>query len=739
MRLNIYLSLSLFILALSNTSFAQNSIKGTLYEKGTKNKLENTNIFIMPYKLKATTNGEGQFLFPDVPNGEFEIIVNRSGYIRLKDSFKEVIGTLDLYLEKEFYDVFETVVTGQEVKKDITKRTLSQKDFLKAPGAQEDPVKAVQNLPGVASQGFSSQIVIQGSEPDDTRYSINGHEIPLIFHFGGLTSVVTPTAVKEVEYLAAGYGPEYGRALGGIINLTTRKPKTDRWHGEGFLDITKLGALTEGPINEKSSIVTSARISYFGKFIEKAAEEMDDFAVTAAPEFQDLYVNYNYEISEDENFSLVALSSKDSLELIIKEGDNPNIEGDISNETTFNRIIPSYTKRINEKTNLNLSMAYGKDNLSFNLGERFFNLSSTTISNRASIDYKASDELRNIFGVDTIWRKYDLDILLPSSNSGGGVSSGSSNDIFAKLTGEYSESAVYFRNIYKATSKLSISPNLRAEYLSATKRSYLMPRVNSTYSIDDSTNLNLAYGTYYQAPQNGQDSEEFGNPDVGAEKSTHYYLSVSKDFREGSNKGLLLDFGIFHKKLDDLIVGTSEKRSDGSSVKNNNKGEGEVNGAQLQASFKFDEYTFLTSYTYMKSKRVDPENGNYPSQYDQTHNLNLIAVYERSRWSFSTRLRFVSGSPYTPVTGSTYDADTDVYIPMRGSFYSERYDDFFQLDFRVDRKFIYKTWILSAYLDIQNLTNTNNGQGISYNYDYSDSEKSAGTPIIPIFGVRGEF
>lgn len=736
MRLNIFLSLSLFITGFVS---AQTTIKGTLYEKGTKNLLKETNIFILPHKLKATTDQEGKFIFTDVPNGKFEFIVNKSGYIRLTEKGNTKNLNYNLYIEKEFYDVFETVVTGKEIKKDVAKKTLSQKEFLKAPGAQEDPVRAVQNLPGVANQTFSSQVVIQGSEPDDTLYTINGHEIPLIFHFGGLTSVVTPTAVDEVEFLAAGFGPEYGRALGGIINLNTRSARDDRWRGEGFIDITKLGALTEGPINERSSMVASARVSYFGKIFEKVAEEMDDFAVTAAPEFQDYYVNYDYKISDNEDFNLVAISSKDTLNLIIKEGDDPNIEGDISNTTTFHRIIPRYTKTINDKAKLDLSLAYGEDNLNFSLGERFFDLRSTVLTQRGELEYKYDKSLTNYLGTDIQWRKFNLDILLPSRSNSGGVNAGSGQDTFAKLEGENTDSAVYVRNVYKYNEKLTLSPNLRGEYFSSTEEFYFAPRINATYALSSSLFLNFASGIYYQGPQNGENSEEFGNPKVGAEKSTHYLFSVIKDFRGGSNKGLTLDVGLFYKDLDDLIVDTSRKRSDGTSIRNTNQGEGSVQGLQLQGSYKFDEYTFLTSYTYLKSRRNDPENGTYPSQFDQTHNLNLIGIYERSRWVFSTRLRYVTGGPYTPVVGSSYDADNDIYIPNRGDFYSERFDDFFQLDFRIDRKFIYRTWILSAYLDIQNLTNANNGQGISYSYDYSQSEKAAGTPIIPIFGVRGEF
>lgn len=737
MRLSLFWSLSLLLISF-NTE-AQVSVQGVLFEKGTKKRLSETNVFILPYKLKATTDSEGKFFFPEVPNGDFQFVVNKSGYLRLDEKSKTSSENFFLYLEKESYQVFETVVTGKEIKKDVAKRSLNQNQFLTAPGAQEDPVRAVQNLPGVANQTFSSAIVIQGSEPDDTLYTINGHEIPLIFHFGGLTSVVTPTAVEEVEFLAAGFGPEYGRALGGVINLKTKQARTDRWRGEGFVDITKVGALTEGAINEKSSLVASARVSYFGKIFEAVAEEMDDFAVTAAPEFQDYYLNYNYKINDNENFNLLAISSKDTLNLIIKEGDDPNIEGDISNVTTFYRFLPSYQKRFNDKTKLDVSLAVGEDNLNFSLGNRFFDLRSKVITQRGEVEYKSDEKLTYFVGTDIQWRQTELDLLVPTRSNAGGVNAAAGREVFAEIEQENTDAALYFRNQYKYSDQLTFYPNLRAEYFSITEQSYLMPRFNASYLYNNSTTLNFATGLYYQAPQNGENSEEFGNPDVDAEQTIHYLFSIVKDFRGGSNQGLTLDLGFFYKDLDNLIVNTSRTRSDGTSVRNTNEGEGSVQGIQLQGSYRLGEYTLMTSYTYLNSRRTDPENGTYPSQFDQTHNLNLIGVYERSRWVFSTRFRYVTGGPFTPINGATFDSDNDLYIPRRGDFFSERFDDFLQLDFRVDRKFIYKTWILSAYLDIQNLTNANNGQGISYSYDFSESEKAAGTPILPIFGLRGEF
>lgn len=62
-----------------------------------------------------------------------------------------------------------------------------------------------------------------------------------------------------------------------------------------------------------------------------------------------------------------------------------------------------------------------------------------------------------------------------------------------------------------------------------------------------------------------------------------------------------------------------------------------------------------------------------------------------------------------------------------------------QLDLRADRKWIYDTWILSLYIDIQNVSSQKNQEGVMYAYDYSEKKEITGLPILPTFGLKGEF
>ena len=125
---------------------------------------------------------------------------------------------------------------------------------------------------------------------------------------------------------------------------------------------------------------------------------------------------------------------------------------------------------------------------------------------------------------------------------------------------------------------------------------------------------------------------------------------------------------------------------------------------------------------------------------DQTHNITAVGQYRITpTWEVGARFRFVTGSPTTPVVGASYDSDADTYVPVYGAHNSERLAAFHQLDVRVDKHFVFDDWKLTAYLDVQNVYNHANAEGVSYNYDYSESRPAAGLPLIPSFGVKGEF
>jgi hypothetical protein len=716
------------------------SLEGTLLERGTRTPLKDVNIFLLPHKLKAVSDLKGRFVFTQVPVGECELVVNLSGYKKYSRTFSCTEGaSFKIFLEKIFYTTFETTVTAKAIKRDDQAQSLTQEEFLKAPGSfGGDPVRAAQNLPGVAASGANAQIIVQGASPDDTGYVINGHRVPIVFHFGGLSSVIIPEAVERVDLLPAGYGPEYSRAIGGIIGLTTKKPKEDRLHGMAYVDLLNTGGLVEGPIDDTSSFLISGRYSYIGQVLKTVASKNEDFSLTAAPTYYDSTAIYRKRLNEKNEFKTTAIFSKDKLELILNKpaNDQPKLRGNFSNRTEFFRIIPQLTTRLNETTSMDHSLGVGRDNLLVRIGGRYLDVNSSVLSHRSEIQKTWSGTYKTYFGLDNEIDRAFVRINLPNSFSVGGVNTPFSVGETRKFDTDVTSAQLgaYFRQEIKPSqdSRWTFLPNLRVDHLTITNETSLQPRLSSRYQWGSGLQLHGSFGKYTQAPQPQETSEDYGNKNLKSPYAYHYMLGYKKDFKNGGTQGWDFTNNFFYKDLQNLVV---------PDVQNNyeNGGTGKIYGGEVQAKWRKEEWSGQVVYTLLKSERTIPGFGTRPAEFDQTHNLNLIGAFNSDRWTYSARFRYVSGLPYTPVRGASFDTDNDVYIPLAGQLFSQRFNDFKQLDIRIDRKFIYDEWILSAYVDIQNITNSENAQNIEYSFDYSSKEKVRGLPILPTFGVKGEF
>jgi hypothetical protein len=562
--------------------------------------------------------------------------------------------------------------------------------------------------------------------------------VPLVFHFGGLSSVIIPEAVERVDLLPSGYGPEFSRAIGGVVGLTTKSPTTERAKGMAYIDLLNTGGLYEAPIDDQSNILISGRYSYIGQVLKAVAKKSDNFQLTAAPTYFDLTTIYERKLNANNKLKMTLVGSQDELSLVLNKnvGNDPALRGNFYNRSRFFRLIPQVTTELENKAKLDNSIAVGKDQILLDIAGQYLDIDSTVVSQRSEYSKEDSNNYKYYVGLDNQFVWSDVLINLPSSYSVGGVPNPFSTGDKKKYGISDFESVlgVYIRQEIKTSkdSPWTYLPNFRLDHFSATKETHLAPRFQLRYKVDESLLLRGSIGQYFQPPQPQEYAAYYGNPNIKAPQSIHYTVGWSKDFRKGETQGLELTNNFFYKNLKNLVVSDISKNY-------NNNGTGEIRGGEVQAKYKWNEYSSQLVYTYLNSTRYIPGFGTHPSQFDQTHNLNLIGLMNKEKWTYSVRFRLVSGNPYTPVTGGTFDADNDVYIPKRGELYSKRFNAFNQLDIRIDRKYIYDTYILTAYLDIQNLMNAKNPSNIQYSYDYSQNEMVNGLPILPTFGIKGEF
>ncbi len=737
-------------------SLARFDVSGRLFEKGTRKPLVGVNLYILPEGLKATSQKDGYFEFKQVAPGAHEWVVSATDYKRLKEPFdlKAPVNDQRLYLERRSYVELGTTVIGKVKKKDPAKTTLDQSQFLTAVGSAGDPIRALENLPGVL-QSFDANVAIQGSPPEDTRYLIEGHEIPFIFHFFGLNTVAVPETIQSIDFLAAGYGPEFGRASSGVINLNLREPRTDRTHAMAFVDFTALGGYFEGPITEdlSESFFIGGRYSYVGELIrlgsEAAAGDEESGAPTfnTAPTYFDINTTYVKKFNGHSKLKVIGLASQDRVEAIANDADNPTFSGTVFGTTEFFRIIPRYEFEFSEGQRFETSIGGGVDRNIFEPGEQSLRQENIRFTWRSNYSQQVSEHYKFSLGTDFLFERFSFNSRIAQAffrRDEISVPFEVSDLIITNSTGTDLRQGFFLRNdIDIIKDRLIFSPNLRVDHFELHNEVAWQPRAVLQWNIDEDSSLSLTSGYYVQPELIVNLLEATGNPDLKPSRSIHYSLRYLSDFRGGTTDGLQLRSSVFHKELKDLIADsprTVTRNGETVPERFNNDGKGYSQGFDVLLQYSLRRFNFNLGYTFNISRRTDPRTGqDLPSEQDQTHNLNLTVGKQWEKYSAGLRFRYVTGLPFTPFESGVYSENSDIYIPVPGERLSQRFADFWQFDIRVDRKWIYNTWILSAYVDIQNVTNRSNEVGRVYNFDFTQSDSAMGLPLLPTFGVRGEF
>ncbi len=140
-----------------------------------------------------------------------------------------------------------------------------------------------------------------------------------------------------------------------------------------------------------------------------------------------------------------------------------------------------------------------------------------------------------------------------------------------------------------------------------------------------------------------------------------------------------------------------------------NAGVGYVYGGELIARKQLtDRFFGWVSYTYSESKRKDRPDADWRYfDLDQRHNFVILGSYmfgQNKQWRLGGKWQISTGLPYTDIEGSIYNATTDSYIPLYSEDVNEeREDAYHQFDIRLDKTWVFDTWQLLTYLDVQNV------------------------------------
>ena len=728
---------------------------GKLIERGTRLPMPGVVVTVFrddleePIGFEATTGETGDFQFYDLSPGTWKVLVEAPGYYPYRTS-EDVAGServdATYHVERGTYNPYDVTVTAERPRKEVSRTVISAREIDTVPGGAGDPLTVIENFAGVA-RTFPGILVIRGSAPEDSRVFIDGIEIPFIYHFGGLKSVIPIGVLDSIEFFPGNFSPMYGRATGGIVDVRIKEVKPEKVGGYADVSILDTGVYLETPLGDKGGIAVAGRRSYIDFVLNAVVPDDAGVTLTTAPRYYDFQLVGSYRPAPAHDVRVFGLASDDRLRILF---DNPadadvDLEGnDFFNATTFQRLIATHRYVPSKKVENLLRVSVGHDDISFSAGQLAFDIDLVTTHVRDAALYRWSDRWALTVGADVTAAVADLFVNLPLPPKEGEPPTDfdPSNLITTEVEGDMTWSpAVFAEAEISPVDGLLVLPGLRVDYFQSVNQAFPQPRLTARYRVTKPVTLKGGVGLFVQEPFFDELDENFGNPDLELERAMHHSLGA-----EYKPLGwLTLDAVAFYKDMANLVSLTDALIMEGNQLRPqiyDNGGEGQVYGIELQARHDFaHNLTGWISYTLSRAERTD--SGSADSRlfdFDQTHILNLVASYALPRnWRVGGRFRLVTGNPNTPVVASVYNATRDQYDPIFGDVNSGRNGMFNQLDLRVDKRWIHQTWILGAYLDIQNVYNRENPEAVEFNYDFTESRPLTGLPILTIVGVRGEF
>lgn len=746
------------------------NVTGTLREMGSRRLLQHVAVSVIAPEQAddaqkkvaregawvTETDEKGAFALRGVPDGTWTLRAVDPG---LGSVTQEITLTSGQAVEVKLW--MRTVQTDDTLyayydkdKNEVTQRTISMETIRRIPGTFGDPIRVVQSLPGAARAPFGTGLlIIRGSNPEDSGVYVDGIRIPYIYHLGGFESVINPGLVSAVDYLPGGFGVQYGRGMGGVVDVTTISKWPERNKITWKTDALDSGAMIQARVGKKKqhAIGLAGRRSYIDVFLDPILKLSGNDGYTIKPIWYDYQAKYEL-LDHRDTFSVLVFGFEDVLTAQspagTAQGTDQDTQGSFGTTYSTHRVMMKWEHPFNDHLSLRFVPAFGRDYASLVVGDSWRLYQTQWLAEiRTELPWKVNDHIRIVPGVDFVggWSPFEIDLPYNPSNF-------ASTDPLAERepfvlkddqTG-WGPDPYLFANIrpLKDTDRWIITPGIRGTIAwipGELETAALDPRVSSKFSITPRMRVKGSVGLYHQPPQPYQ---MYRTDDELVNLVSEQCLSGAVGWEQDIGKAVHGEIEGFYKGFSNLIVGNPNFVSldDPFFV---NDGVGRAYG--LEVIIRHDpigHFFGWISYTLSRSERRDePGDDWYSYDYDQTHNLVGVGGYKLP-WQMeaSARFQYTTGNPTTPYNLGVYDVDQDSYSGYSTAPYnSDRLPPYWTVSARIDKVFTFKVWSLDLFLDLINVVHGTNPEFQIYNYDYTETAYIKSLPFIPSPGFEAKF
>jgi hypothetical protein len=654
-------AVQLILLAAATTGFAQKGdVRGFVYDEKTGEPVIFTNVILKGTSLGAATDINGFFSVPQIPAGEYTLMITNIEYDTLEQPITIVanqIQNVQLFMNAADRTLQTVTITAQTQEKATEVRistipiTTKQIERLPSVGGEPDLAQYLQVLPGVIFTGDQGgQLYIRGGSPIQNKVLLDGMVIYNPFHSIGLFSVFETDIIRSVDVYTGGFSAEYGDRVSAVIDITTKDGNKKEFSGEVSASPFLGRLLLEGPLKKLDENGSSVSYLLTAKhsYLDRTSQGLYG------------YVNNGDGIP----FSLTDLDGK--LSVNSNTGNKINFFGfNYRDSVTFSDITTFNWKSIGGGANFVVVPA--ESNV---LIEGIFAFSQYDLTQNEA-DEKPRNSLISGFngGIDFTY-------FIPEGDVKYGVEVvGFQTDytFFNRLGQQYQQQQyttqlsgyVKYRKVINK--RLVIDPSFRIQYYASLGEVSPEPRLGMKYNLTDRLRIKFAGGLYSQnlistrsdrdvvnlfsgflsGPETTLDTPDGEDGTTRLQKATHAIGGIEFDLTDYIEINVEPYIKYFNQLIeinrDKLVPADPDFATE----------TGRAYGIDFLVKYDYKRVYVWVGYSYGFINRYDGEQ-TYPTHYDRRHNVNLVTTYAAGAdksWEISGRWNMGSGFPFTQTAG----------------------------------------------------------------------------------------
>jgi len=757
--------LTVFLLFASfSLSFSQQNgiLTGIVIDKSTQTPLKDINVQLLGTGLTAKTIEDGSFRITGIPLGTYQAEFTSVSYQKFIQTDVVITTGIDreLIVELQGVSTDEVVIEDSRFQKptDVSTsyKSLTFEEIRRFPGGLEDIGRVIQSLPGISlTSDGRNDLLVRGGSPAENLFVVDGFEVNNINHFGsqgatgGPVSVLNLDFVRNVNFLTGGFSAKYGDKLSSVVEIEQRAGSSEKFYGKINLSGTGFGANFEGPISKKnkSSWLVSARRSYLDIIFNAAG-------FSFVPEYTDFQLKADYRLNNNNSIEFNSFGALDKVRF-----NNDTEENKQNNLNILTNNQKSYSAGLSWKTLINKN-SFLVTSVARNFTKYFFSQRDSNFTEVFRNDSKEGDvqlklEYSNKIGANTylsiggsgktIKLNYDID---KQADTLYYIDPNTGNNIILPAVTVFEDTRTakafgYAEITQTLMNRLKVTAGVRYDYFDLiNKKSYISPRTSLSVTITPKLNFNLAYGIFYQSPSYLWIVATPENKNLRDIRADHYIAGIEYLLDESTRltvEGYFKDYKYYPVSVNRpyLILANNsgfESQNSFGLEALLSEGTGKAMGFEifLQKALTKNFYgTVSLSYSDVKYKAYDGIERR--SDWDNRYVVNINGGYKAGKtWEFSAKFRMAGGRPFTPIDPADGSINYDLYN-------TEVLPIYHRLDVRAEKRFFFKAWTLTTYIDIQNIYNQQNVYQYEWNRFTREIETDKNLGILPTIGISAEF